>query len=1229
MGMDGADRVPLASQTVPTRFRVARSGRRILMSGVPRSADHRTARRLRLSAGGLIVSLASVTVAVLPAQVAGAAVGITYYVNSSTDTGATDCATKTNTDCGIDDAIAAFDADTIPNDADTVVFSASITTLTVGTPTAIDNTTSGVTLAVDGNGPSTTAVSGDGGMFSVFTVDSGVTATISGLTIEDGQYAQVTNGLGYGGGIHNSGTLALANSTVSGNTSFDDSPGGQGGGIYNANGGTLTVTNSAISGNSAIGYSEGQGGGIYNTNGGILMLTDSTVSDNTATCAAVNPTYGACPAGGGGLFNNGTAIVTNSTLSGNIDNGPGYGAAIAVGGGMLTATSDTVSGNNGNAQVAVINPGTLSMSATIVANNPGGPDCYVTGRLTEGDYNLADDTSCGFSTSPPFYDLPQTLAGLDLAGLQNNGGLTQTIALEPGSRAIGTDASLCSTSDQRGVPRPTTNCDIGAVQLTAIVSSATNSLCINPSGVTSISTPTPSPSLTSYSNPPSTGGTCKPPNALKTRTHPVVVTKPPSSYGTPLPGSSWVGIAANASDNKKRPHPTAYYIYDTEFSMPPCFSAPSVSGSMMGENAVGVYLNNSFIAQAPNPAYGSPTLFSASNPTLFQAGTNVLDFVVANTRPSNATGLDFSATVAFLPSLAPSCVGTLKICKVAGYGVTGGTFFPFNYTTASGSGTVTVPAGPAPGGYCVVVGTFSIGTYTVTEGSTTPPSYVTGITGLPPGTAAGATYTGTLNAGAVTEVTYTDQSVPLDETGYLEICKDVAGSPVAPPSVFVFTVDDTGGLVQTVDVPPGACSPAIEVAAGSEVVTETPVSGYTMSACSTIPAGRVSCNPSGNTATVTVDAGAVSAETILTVTNTTTTTVCDTKGTDAGNPTWTELFPVTNPPARHGDPIACDPTTGNVVLFGGAGPSGSEILNDTWLWNGTTWTQVDDTGDPGCTTTCTASPPVRAFATMVYDPTTGNVVLFGGQNGSGTLNDTWLWNGTTWTQVDDTGDPGCTTTCTASPPMRGYASIAYDLTTGDVVLFGGYQSGGVDLNDTWLWNGTTWTQVDDTGDPGCTTACTNSPSARFDATMAQATSSVVLFGGLSFALVAVQNDTWLWNGITWTQVDDTGDPGCTTTCTASPPVREDEAMAYDPTTGDVVLFGGIGNSVLSDTWLWNGITWTQVDDTGDPGCTTACTNSPSARYYVTMTYDPTTGDVVLFGGLGLGGNLSDTWVYSP
>jgi hypothetical protein len=229
----------------------------------------------------------------------------------------------------------------------------------------------------------------------------------------------------------------VTDSTLSGNVA------NYGGGVYQ-DGQELDLTNSTVSGNTATLRSDGAGGGIYNY--GIANLTDSTLSGNSSTEV------------GGGIFSSGTLDVANSTVANN--EGGENGGGIAFGGTNADVTNSTLWGNSATSGGDIATDAPLTLSATIVANSPSGGDC--SGTLTDGGYNLADDDTCGFSDT----SLSDTPSGLDPSGLQYNGGPTETIALESGSAAIGTVASspLCSTPDQREVPRPTP-CDIGAVQL--------------------------------------------------------------------------------------------------------------------------------------------------------------------------------------------------------------------------------------------------------------------------------------------------------------------------------------------------------------------------------------------------------------------------------------------------------------------------------------------------------------------------------------------------------------------------------------------------------------------------------------------------------------------------------------------------------------------------------------------------------------------------------------------
>ena len=269
-----------------------------------------------------------------------------------------------------------------------------------------------------------------------------------------------------------------------------------------------------------------------------------------------------------------------------------------------------------------------------------------------------------------------------------------------------------------------------------------------------------------------------------------------------------------------------------------------------------------------NPDVLSPPLTQG-----LYSGKNCLIVKVHN--DGSYTGLDFTGSITAsglggTPGvLTQACCkgemppqGNLKLCKVAGLGVTVGT--PFHF--AVGSTPVTVPAGPAPGGYCVVGPSFPVGTpVTVTESIPTV-NAISSIAVNPPGQLVGTPnlITGivTVNiASGFTEVTYTNRIKSHQKTGFLEICKQSPGK-----GNFSFTVNP-GGLGPFV-VPASACSPAIEVPAGTVTITETPAPGTTLISCATIPANRQgSCNLSAQTSTVTVVPGNVSSQTIAVFTN--------------------------------------------------------------------------------------------------------------------------------------------------------------------------------------------------------------------------------------------------------------------------------------------------------------------------------------------------------------------------
>lgn len=249
---------------------------------------------------------------------------------------------------------------------------------------------------------------------------------------------------------------------------------------------------------------------------------------------------------------------------------------------------------------------------------------------------------------------------------------------------------------------------------------------------------------------------------------------------------------------------------------------------------------------------------------------------------------------------------------------------------------------------------------------------------------------------------------------------------------------------------------------------------------------------------------------------------------------WSQLSPAASPPARTGGVLAYDSGHGNMVLFGGAQFYYNLLilsLGDTWVWDGTNWSQKFPAN----------SPSPRYGYGMVYDAAHGQTVLFGGTNGSAFLQDTWVWDGVNWTQEFPE----------TTPPARYYPAMDYDPVLNETVMFGG-GTASVSLGDTWVWDGNNWTQL----------FPASSPSARFGATMAYdaAEGQSILFAGTN--QTATLNDTWAWNGSTWTQeaVHDL----------LAPPIRFYPGMDYDPSAGQIVLFGGArANVFMGDTWLWH------------------------------------------------------------
>lgn len=215
-----------------------------------------------------------------------------------------------------------------------------------------------------------------------------------------------------------------------------------------------------------------------------------------------------------------------------------------------------------------------------------------------------------------------------------------------------------------------------------------------------------------------------------------------------------------------------------------------------------------------------------------------------------------------------------------------------------------------------------------------------------------------------------------------------------------------------------------------------------------------------------------------------------------GGAGWTQVggigFSLPGPNGRYKSEAAYLPGVG-AVMFGGE--TTLNLVNGTWIFNGSTWTQVTTPN------TTAGRPAGRTGHSMAGSAS--EVLLFGGRGDNGQYNDTWAFNGSTWTQLFPAN----------SPPVRSEASLSYDGYNGIWVLFGGqneYQS----LLDTWTFNGSNWTQVSVPNGAG--------PYGRFGAQMAWDVGSgtTIMFGGIGAHANYPSNETWSFNGatLTWTKL---------------------------------------------------------------------------------------------------------------
>lgn len=230
-----------------------------------------------------------------------------------------------------------------------------------------------VIYSVTVKGPGAAKLAIDGGAFSrVFHIFTGANVAISGLTVRNGSVSGTTDLTSNGGGVRNSGTLALSDCAISGNFASN-----AGGGIYNVAGQQLTVTNCTFTGNET----SGLGGAITNAGAASLNVSSSVFSANEALAGAAIWNFGDILTSGDAL-NAATLEVTDSVFTANVATMPmeiqiGEAAGIAiVNAGTATIANVTVDNNTFEHDqfygASIWNGGRFMLSNSTISDNVGG-----------------------------------------------------------------------------------------------------------------------------------------------------------------------------------------------------------------------------------------------------------------------------------------------------------------------------------------------------------------------------------------------------------------------------------------------------------------------------------------------------------------------------------------------------------------------------------------------------------------------------------------------------------------------------------------------------------------------------------------------------------------------------------------------------------------------------------------------------------------------------------------
>ena len=215
--------------------------------------------------------------------------------------------------------------------------------------------------------------------------------------------------------------------------------------------------------------------------------------------------------------------------------------------------------------------------------------------------------------------------------------------------------------------------------------------------------------------------------------------------------------------------------------------------------------------------------------------------------------------------------------------------------------------------------------------------------------------------------------------------------------------------------------------------------------------------------------------------------------------------------------------TAAIVAGGDVLPSSPRASAITEIYNGTSWTEVNDLNNVAQTS--------RNFGTV-----TASIAV----NNYPTVN-TEIWNGTSWSN-----SPTTLNTARAQGSATGISTAG--------LYSGGVQPGGPAIANNETWNGTSWTEVGDLN------------TGRKTEGSGSQTSAIVVGGAIPFEPYTGATETW--NGTSWTEVADLNT------------ARAENGVAAENNGSAITWCGDTtsGAGRVANVEYYDGTSWTEVAD---------------------------------------------------